>query len=375
LDLGGLSSIDIAVPTWAKAAQLIGFMYPGAGGNYPVLRVSADGTNFIAGASDYAIAGATHNTGTSAYQTSGQSLTNSMWLGLTGDNAALPHMFTAEINLQRPNTSTVFGMKVYAKALDPLPTTQHRTAWWSGFPANAATSSLVLKTLRILGTSGGPFGPNSMVLVRWIGAAPAPANPGIVSEAPQDGKSYERKNGLWIATSPQKLVDSFLSADSPNFIDIPLPAGYKRFKAILRNFEPTTVANSFLIMRASADGLTPVNTGYTWAMTYESLTNGPARFDSSTPTPSAPTSFWVLGPTAQPLKVGVASNYAIDIEGQSASYNSMIRWTGAVITSASVIGCRGEGRVAGVSPIRGLHVAFNAGSAGAGAAWELWGYL
>src|SRR4051794_14127078 len=66
-DVSGLVTLNIPIPSWAKAAQLIGSCFVGVAGGYVTLRVSDDGTTFKAGASDYAATGPIHFSGSTGY--------------------------------------------------------------------------------------------------------------------------------------------------------------------------------------------------------------------------------------------------------------------------------------------------------------------
>ena len=195
-DLSGLASVDILVPAWAKAGQLIGSIFVPAG-QQVVCRMSDDGTTFKAGASDYQIGGAVHNTGSNSYTKSDQTALSFLTFGLVGDTAGLAHQFTAEVMVQRATTSQLFAYKAYAKAGDPAATFLLRTAWWSGWMGAAVTTALTLKALRVLSTSG-VFGAGSHLHVKWLGNIAQSALSGAVPEAPNDSVLYSRRNAAWV---------------------------------------------------------------------------------------------------------------------------------------------------------------------------------
>jgi hypothetical protein len=165
-DLSGVSLLTLSVPSWAKAVSFCGMAFCDASG-YVALVVSADGTTYFNGASDYINAGANHQTGTSLYQTSGAAA-NSVILVTAGGNAtAFPHTFDGSMGLVRPDTGSVFDCMVYSKMVDNQAAFLHRTLWFHGFPQTTTTTALTLKGIRFANPTSVAWRSGSWLSVRW----------------------------------------------------------------------------------------------------------------------------------------------------------------------------------------------------------------
>jgi hypothetical protein len=250
-DLAGKTSLDVQVPTWAQGVQIIGSVQTeGTGGPNIGFRYSFDGTTFAAGATDYMNGGPVLNAGSTGYQAFGQSAASLGWLTINGDNANLPNQFTAEINVKRSSTARAWPWKTFGRTHDSAATALHRTYIAGGF-FNSASSSLEVKTLRILMSNGAAMGAGSWLRVRWIGDLNQQPNGVSIVDAPADGSEYVRVNNLW-----RKKSQSFILDGLTNF-DFVVPPGARavRVYASLMPPNPGVAANSILL-RASLDGTT-----------------------------------------------------------------------------------------------------------------------
>lgn len=167
-DLAGLASKDITVPTWARGVQITGAIYGTTG---PGLRISLDGTTFLAGASDYYNQGPGHQAlaGT-PYTTTAPVAGSTMYLSAGGDEVRIPHQFEAFMNLTRPASTDFLGhLEIYTKSAMVSGSAGPRTWWGQSYAALGATgSSLAIKALRFLPGSGN-FGAGSYARVSWVG--------------------------------------------------------------------------------------------------------------------------------------------------------------------------------------------------------------
>ncbi|HEY1441392.1 MAG TPA: hypothetical protein VGF65_11250 [Mycobacterium sp.] len=190
VDLSGLATADIQVPTWAMAAEISGFAYFAAF-TWMSLRVSFDGTTFNAGASDYQNVGAEHATGTDGWTTLALSATDGMYLTISGDDPTLPQSFNAEFNVTRPAATQLFHLKTYARQYTASnPARLYRGAWLTCYPNANLSTALAIKALRLLAPSA-TFAAGSWIRVRWLGdISKMPAG---IPEAPTDGQSYTRR--------------------------------------------------------------------------------------------------------------------------------------------------------------------------------------
>jgi hypothetical protein len=199
-DLSGLALIDIPVPTWAKLAQVDLYVWQAA--TQVVLRMSTDGTTFLAGASDYASGGPLHNSGSSAYSSVAVAAGNLINVDVQGDSAALPRQIALDIALTRPDTAKTIAVKGYVKVLDSAAASLTRTYWPYGYASNTALgSALALKALRFLTNSGAVLGAGSWLKVKWLGDSNAIPQTNAIADAPSDGQKYARRNGAWVVTT------------------------------------------------------------------------------------------------------------------------------------------------------------------------------
>jgi hypothetical protein len=210
-DASGLANVDIQVPTWAKGVEITGNTMS-ASGTYPVLRVSMDGTTFLAGATDYSNVGPIHNTGSSGYAVAALATGDHIQLGLNSDVPTFPQLFTANMTLVRPTTSTSYHLKNYLSLFQSLAANQYRTYWNTGEVRNA--TGLAIKALRVL-CNGGTFNAGSWVRVKWLGDAAQVPISNAIPDSPHDGGHYVRQNGLWVRATP--VLQDVLYYDSTDF--------------------------------------------------------------------------------------------------------------------------------------------------------------
>ncbi len=244
----GATFFDIAVPTWATAVQLIGSVFTTNVSCNIMMRVSADGTTFFSGASDYTTGGPVHNTGSSAYTTVAAAASAFLYLSAGADQGHLvPHSFTAEMNLTRPSTAVPFQQKAYAKNYDIAAATVHRTFWHQGWLGAAVTAALSLKAIRIYVTAG-TMAAGSWVKANWLGAD-VPQTNGLIPEAPLDGNEYVRVGGAWRLKRQQ--FDWTTSA-----IDIVVPAWGPKRATINFLMGKAAAGQTAVLLRVSVDGTT-----------------------------------------------------------------------------------------------------------------------
>jgi hypothetical protein len=213
-DASGFANVDIPVPTWAKAVEITGNTMS-ANGTYPVLRVSMDGTTFLAGASDYSNVGPIHRSGTASYNIVALTTGDHIQLGLNSDSVILTQLFTTNMTLVRASTSVYYHFKNYLSYFQSAAANQYSTYWNTGEVRNA--TGLAIKALRVL-CNGGTFNAGSWVRVKWLGDAAQVPISNAIPEAPNDGGYYLRRNGVWVRTvatlKRQQLISSTLYSRS-----------------------------------------------------------------------------------------------------------------------------------------------------------------
>ncbi len=209
-DIGGLASKDIAVPSWARAVEITGAALVTPNTVYPVLRVSLDGTTFLAGASDYANVGPNHNSGTALYATAALGNADHMQLGLPSDSTTLQMLFQATLLLTRQTTGGLFHLKNYLSLYTSAAANLYRTYWGTAQCQNVG-SGLAIRALRITTNTAGTFSAGAWVQVRWLGdpsAAPVYGAaqyfyPGAASPG---GSATQNNNGITVGMRFTPLV-------------------------------------------------------------------------------------------------------------------------------------------------------------------------
>jgi hypothetical protein len=177
--------------------------------------------------------------------------------------------------LSRPSTSATFTHKSYGKSYDSAATLNYRSNFIHGYVKQATTTALAIKALRITTSgfgAGVTFTAGAYVKVKWIGVATDLPRTNAIPEAPNDGRSYSRKNGLWVP-DPVQLVSTTTFAGKVR-IDVPLPDGYKSFQVRYRNVQPTATSTFYLWLFGSTDGTTFYMTdgNYNWRHLYTAST-------------------------------------------------------------------------------------------------------
>ena len=166
-NLDGLAQQDIAVPAGARQVTLTGsVMVPLI--TAPILRVSGDGSTFIAGATDYVLGSQpSHFSGTNGYSTQPTANLSSWSLANTHEHGTLPAQFTANVQLVKA-ANAYFTMNSYGKSFASATTLLFLTWWFYGYVTNATLTSLTaLKALRVA-PSAGAFGVGSSLGVLWV---------------------------------------------------------------------------------------------------------------------------------------------------------------------------------------------------------------
>ena len=244
-DAAGLSSVDMQVPTWAKGVTIEGSVFSAVGNTY--LRVSFDGTTFLAGASDYIDSSALHNTGSSGYQTGVSTPANAVFIAGGGDQSATVAVnFRTQMRLVRPTTGQAFEAVTYGKNADSSAASAHRTYWYYGWPSTGVSSALAVKALR-LQPSTGNFNAGSWVRVRWIGDSASLPPSNAIADCPSDSWEYTRVNGIWVQKQRTFDVSGLTS------LDIPVPATARTVELQGSIF---TTAYTAQTLQVSLDGTT-----------------------------------------------------------------------------------------------------------------------
>lgn len=247
-DLSGKATLDIAVPSWAKAAALEISAFP-PNGAYIGMRLSADGTTFFSGASDYRLVGPQHFTGTAAFTKADVTPVTEIQLSLVSQDAAIATSVTAQLSVSRASTALTFGLKNYSKTFG-LATTQLFSTWWGHqYLMPAVTTALTIKALRIY-SSTGTFGAGSWVQVNWIGDSAAIPTGNAIADAPQDNGEYVRVNGIWRLKAQTLVLDGLAQ------VDVDVPPGAKVLRAEGSVWWSAINANNAVTWRASTDGTT-----------------------------------------------------------------------------------------------------------------------
>jgi hypothetical protein len=254
IDLSGAATMDIQVPSWAKGVDLEISAFV-ANGTYVAMRLSVDGTTFLAGASDYRLAGPEHFTGTAGYTKVDLTPVSELQLSLGNVDATLPILSSAQLTLVRPNNQIHFSMKHYVKTIGTASTLNYTTWWGHQFlTAAAAGSALAIKALRLYCGSGAAFTAGAWVNVKWIGPSAAIQTGTAIADAPSDGCEYTRVNGLWRKKSQTLVLDGIVAPAGGANATVPVGARAVKFNGQM-SWNASANALS-ATMRWSADGTT-----------------------------------------------------------------------------------------------------------------------
>lgn len=167
--LDGLANVDVPVPAGARIAKIAGVAYqPNATPTSCVFRISVDGTNFLAGASDYYYMGMLHYTSASGYTNLPGALTMYGLMTYNGTNVSLPHLFNGHMQLTRPAATASIRF-------DSLFTGQVYGAqqWATNVSGNEVMdtnlgSALSIRSIRFFLGAGGNFGNGSYIDIDWV---------------------------------------------------------------------------------------------------------------------------------------------------------------------------------------------------------------
>jgi hypothetical protein len=278
-DLSGLSTLDITVPSWAKAVHLDGTLFTGVTTGFAMVQLSMDGTTFIAG-SNYQIGGPVHNSGTSPYYaTQGAVVAPGFYLSYPVDNLNFPHSFSADMNLVIGATG-LLACRAFNTAYRNAAPTQFETRWFSSYLNQ--TGPLSVKKLRF-NNGAGPItaaGAGSYLRVKWLGASADIPQSNAPGEAPQTGGEYVRVNGVWRLKSQTLVLDGATQVGVP--VAVPTNARAVKFSGSINI--GNNAASLSASMRWSVDGTTfPAGAAdYSYSGSYFGSVAGPAALPSAT---------------------------------------------------------------------------------------------
>jgi len=104
------TGVQVAVPQSAKAMRYNGQMISSSATAFNAeLRLSIDGTNFIGGASDYAVSGAYFQSAALTWANYNTTALSFLMLGVNQASANNPAMFEGHFNLQRAATANLLA--------------------------------------------------------------------------------------------------------------------------------------------------------------------------------------------------------------------------------------------------------------------------
>jgi len=158
----GASTVDVAVPSWASMVDIDGSCYCN-GAPVMQMRVSADGTTFLAGATDYNSAGPYH-VGVTPGTFGGQLVASAAVMTITNVNDVIgsPIIFRISMNVARNTVSQHYTNKGYSMVYNMAQ--QFVTGWQHANTVPA--TGLRLAALRFLTTT--TFIAGSQIHLRWL---------------------------------------------------------------------------------------------------------------------------------------------------------------------------------------------------------------
>lgn len=167
----GSAGVNITVPTGAKLAKIRGTIYMAAGPTAAVyLRLSADGTTFIAGATDYAVAGINNYGGTTTPSPAKQAQTNTNAFQLTPgtDSTIVPQMFECDLITQKGNAAQLWGHRSRGWSYNSAATNLMQDYIWEGYTGHAGLTALTQLPAFQIVPSGGTWAAGSLITIDWV---------------------------------------------------------------------------------------------------------------------------------------------------------------------------------------------------------------
>jgi hypothetical protein len=256
-DVGGLTSIDIDVPTWAKMATIEGVLWPSSGTAYCGLQVSMDGTTFYAGTSYQLIGGISHNV-TGGYTTQTAGAAPILYVTYPKTNLNIPQICTANMNLEVVSGNQLIALRSEMQGYDN--STGASQYIWQGYLNVVVVPARVKKLRFLIQPTGQPAWPAASFLkIKWGGTSATIPQSNAIPDSPQDGGEYVRVNGVWRLKS-----QSFAPTGTQN-INVPLNARFMKLRGAF--YHSATSTNQ---MRLSIDGTTFAAgaTDYTYSGNY-----------------------------------------------------------------------------------------------------------
>lgn len=170
-NLAGLTTQNIPVPPGAKRARITGTVYGATGGLSPVIRLSADGTTYLSGASDY------YNGGTALYSGSSASPTKiamaaASYIVVAGytDTTYLPIHLDVEINTVKgvATSAQYFNVRARSSSYHSAATALVQDHLTLGYAYATALLNITQLGGIQLTTTGTAFAAGSYITVDWV---------------------------------------------------------------------------------------------------------------------------------------------------------------------------------------------------------------
>ena len=163
-DLTGLATLAIPVPAWMpETLRMTTWVFVSTSANQQA-HVSMDGTTFLTGASDYALAGYIHNSNTNAFSNSGWAAFPTILLGPACDNANVPQTSELILKLNRRHSGENIGWSSRGTVLSTTVIPQQSI--WHGHAGNNLPVGSGIKAVR-WGTSVGTA-TSGRITVEWL---------------------------------------------------------------------------------------------------------------------------------------------------------------------------------------------------------------
>jgi hypothetical protein len=165
------NGINITVPAGAQIAKFSGKLWAATAVNTAaIMRLSADGSTFLSGASDYVVSGSNFFGGSNPSPVKQGHTTTSAWtLAPTTSQVGAPLMFDGQLIVAKNNSGQLFGFQNKGWTFENNATLYMYGYDWNGYTGVAALNAINnLPAFQIIPIGGGTFAAGSMISVEWI---------------------------------------------------------------------------------------------------------------------------------------------------------------------------------------------------------------
>jgi len=165
----GSAGQNITVPATARMARVVGKLFAATQPTAPIMRWSADGSTFLAGASDYTYGGTTTVSGSGTSPTKLASTNGSAFvLAPTTDVLTVAAVFEIDLVVNKPASPAVFSARWRGASYHSNAVNFHSETFGFVFTGNAALGAITQMPAFQIIPSGGSWAAGTSIRVEWV---------------------------------------------------------------------------------------------------------------------------------------------------------------------------------------------------------------